>query len=842
MRDKAQVTYADVSGAEEANEELMKTQPVEDATSSYEVGTCWICGDTASNVDPSAKFVKPLCSYHYSTEVLSNPKFPVTKEADPELEKLLAEEEKVEAETKMDNLKAAADAFDAKYMKFEDLGIGNEPKQAKLKEKCTLCPKPAVAEGAIFGTPYCELHIVGKSTKPLGTHEFKMTTKASGGMICYSCGSPTPTHGAPGGKLMCQSCYETSMKTTLKTTLNWAVPLPSNYNSTMVKTWLTEMKKTVVGVEQLKLKGWHVEYNNPSCCATCVKIYKGVKAQIIKEKGAKPKVEHETHPGGPYDCPNCESHWDDVTGQVLCSHPDCKTSGILHQHCCCPHYHCTECDKHFDPESGDEGCASCEKCDDCGCSCMDDEGSGGGSENGTATLPPWEERGIKVEFPETVGIDTDWNEQWHIDPNEIDLAQLMADFYVLSCVAQGVANIPFLPMRAQDKDPWLKFLKDTAQRDLDELVNKYVTRLTNYVCMAVGGELRYHRAVKGASGSKGDRTAMWVKWRYIYDQVGPKCMADAGFLFRQMSGGSIGGVPWAVAAETAHAYLTRRISAFVWMDRMFTMQHNCGSLFNKIPWATKNSVKWNLDAMKRYIGPAHSANPPDWPVLLIVSSPEVQRKFNEMWRYGNRMKADWNMPRELLPTEGQGWNFRGAWGLHRITKGADGNNYEVVIEKHPRLGKKAIMKGGGTDMCEWKEWDSGYIIHFDKGGCPPGVSLVWNTGNGHKAVKWPDGSTKVFNSSTSPDSIWEHCYLPYYKAKNDPELHKFWSSTSYSDKMDLLKQFIAALKSGEIQWPDKKEWLKKQKKFVAEGIVESAKTSATWKATYNSNYVKEEVT
>lgn len=792
--------------------------------------TCYTCWHDEKMKVPATYSVNAVCfcAFHVPNSV---------KEADPELEKLLAEEEKIEAETK---------------------GL----------IACKSCGKPAVQKGSISGTPYCQYHGTGKSTialdadtqntkwmkqnlaEPTNAMSMDMVEGAiakekakASGLVCYQCSSKNPTHGVGGGKLMCHHCYS-SFKIKGAEKPEWKVPLPKSPTPDNVTAWIKEMALIVEGHQQLNAAGVSTDFSNPECCAGCKATYKKV-AKLIKEEVTK--VEHTQWTGGPgkFECPAC-------SGQhtISMSEADiCDVCGCVFNWGCCTHYFCVGCNKHFDQEDESQGCNECEKCIECMAHAADEDCYNGpeddmpsfseGSENGASAVPPWVERGKEIVFPDTVGIDNDWEAQWKIGATEIDLAKLMAEFYLLGACAQGCVNIPFLVGRWHEQDPWLRFLKEAAQADLDRLVNDHVKRLTAYVCMAVGGELRYHKAVEGASGFKGDRTAMWVKWKYILDQVGPQAMADAGKLFREMGGGSIGGIPWAVAAETCHMYMTGRISAFIWMDRMFTMQHNCGSLFNKISWKTKNDVRWNIDACKRYIGPAHSANPTDWPVLLIIASEEVRAKFREQWAYGNRMKLDWNMPRERCPKEADGWNFRGGWGLTRTVKGTDGNNYEVVVEKHATLGKKARMKGLINEMCQWIAWESPKIVHIEKGKLPPGIELTYHEGNGHKAIKFPSGKIKSITKSTTWDNLFEYCWVPMKMQKSEPEVYAFWAKLPYKDKHELCNALLSACKSGEIKWPDKVQWKKDVKKKQAQQIADKAKSSLTMTPYTHSGYYEE---
>lgn len=363
---------------------------------------------------------------------------------------------------------------------------------------------------------------------------------------------------------------------------------------------------------------------------------------------------------------HCETECSDCgedDGKPVCHNCDsCKG--------CCNCVTCTTCKANFYDDDSCPKCTLCPDCDDCpvceGCDSKDDiqecgfcEGccdcaeEDGGSEHGEDVEDvPWAAGSYKMS---NVLPDGYWK-KW-------DPVQAMADFYVLSYMD----TTP--PVGAPDERVALAAIADIAKAVREHLVEEFDPVFVQYVDMIVGGEVRHHKQAKAL---KGERTHAWWRWPAIRAQYGDKVLLDAARMFDTMGGG-IGGPPWASAARLLHARITGKIPAWCFVDRVFSMEHHNGSLFNKVPWK-KGDTPLDLGTHgMQVLGKAHSRDRPDLELLLLMASPEVQQLFYQWWKAHNRAlisgnhrplqfprpKIQWAKRRVTTPT-GM-WDLRWDW-------------------------------------------------------------------------------------------------------------------------------------------------------------------------------------
>lgn len=253
---------------------------------------------------------------------------------------------------------------------------------------------------------------------------------------------------------------------------------------------------------------------------------------------------------------------------------------------------------------------------------------------GKSPLPGWEVRGLKVEVK---APSSDWTLYWDIDLS-VDLCTAMADFYLLQYMTMnhlgGKENIQGL------QSEQLERLTQEAKGILDKLVERLDPIFCQYMDMAIGGELRHHRAIRSEMrfGSS-QREAAWGGWKQVRDQVGPQALLDAAILAEEVTEGGYLGKAWAAPARILHARLTGRIPPVIFVDRAFSLEHNGGSLFNKVEWGVSNRMNWGNSWIKEMLGPAHSATRTIWGPLLLVASPETQRLLGETMRAANKVRV-----------------------------------------------------------------------------------------------------------------------------------------------------------------------------------------------------------
>lgn len=238
--------------------------------------------------------------------------------------------------------------------------------------------------------------------------------------------------------------------------------------------------------------------------------------------------------------------------------------------------------------------------------------------------PPWVDRGLTIDLSPGTKVHkvwdpgaSNWKSLWGFDSKTLYPSRAMASFYLLFIMEHRLGIEPGAPV---------KDLADKAKEMRAALVAEYEPPLRAYVAMAVWGEARYHRALKRGYKAPNNRTTMWAAGRYVEDTVGrEQVYADLNTLFNEMPRGSVGGPKWGLAAKVLHQRYTGLLTPELFLDRVFAMQHNGGSLLNKVMWGREGEDR--IERMASAIGPAHSADPPNVDQLCRYCSEEVR----ELW-------------------------------------------------------------------------------------------------------------------------------------------------------------------------------------------------------------------
>lgn len=291
-----------------------------------------------------------------------------------------------------------------------------------------------------------------------------------------------------------------------------------------------------------------------------------------------------------------------------------------------------------------------------------------------------------------------WTEIWtHIDHEQIDPCQSAADNYLLF----GIANNSFVEIikkyypsddeiatsgkllgasneeiqnrikeieELRNDDPTLKLdvLNAKAQKMFVELVERLDVSFREYVHMACGGELRHMSAMKGDPHYAGERRRAWAQWFFIYEKYGPKALKQMSHVFRTCGGGSFGGEKWALGSDILYQREVGELgpdefsNKQVFVDRVFTLEHNGGCFLNKLGWVNLRKDRPNamehFGAMKNNVLKAHCANPVDIKKLYDYASEEVQKLLKEYLdlavQYGLEINGIWledNKPKLALP-------------------------------------------------------------------------------------------------------------------------------------------------------------------------------------------------
>ncbi len=113
--------------------------------------------------------------------------------------------------------------------------------------------------------------------------------------------------------------------------------------------------------------------------------------------------------------------------------------------------------------------------------------------------------------------------------------------------------------------------------------------------------------------------------------------------------GSYGGTPWAAAAKILHQRVTNQIPAWLFVDRVFTMQHHNGSLLNKVTWDSRHPLQRDVE-LCLWIGKAHDAINTDLEMLQLMASPSTRRLLRQWWVARNRMMTAMNERPLIFPS------------------------------------------------------------------------------------------------------------------------------------------------------------------------------------------------
>jgi hypothetical protein len=264
-----------------------------------------------------------------------------------------------------------------------------------------------------------------------------------------------------------------------------------------------------------------------------------------------------------------------------------------------------------------------------------------------------------------------WAKLWtKVEPHRIDPAQAAADYYLLFGLVHN-SFVEFEPLilpskekfeeagkilgksaeeitkRRQevfdvaDKDPRTALTKLSKKADslYHDLVEDLDGAFREYVHLACGGELRHHSAM-GSSLGKSYRRGAWVRWYYIYKDNGPDALLKMAELFEEFGGGSYGGPPWAAAARILYQREVGELgpdeftNKQLFVDRVFTLEHNGGCFLNKLNWINLRKERsspycYHFGDMKEYVLNAHASHPVNIDMLYGHASEEIQALVRE---------------------------------------------------------------------------------------------------------------------------------------------------------------------------------------------------------------------
>ena len=222
---------------------------------------------------------------------------------------------------------------------------------------------------------------------------------------------------------------------------------------------------------------------------------------------------------------------------------------------------------------------------------------------------------------------------WEKVENPVSRATDLANGYIdqnwwpelrLDMSLQGVAADFYLFYAVKDGDDYLR------QR-FEEYAQVVAKQIAVYLDAAIGGELRH----KGYAGMIKDwnRAIARRDWRMKRLDKGHSLLQGGRSLFYNVKWrGAYGGPKWGKIADLLVKHLSGELSPTLFVDQAFALQHNTGTVFNKI------DKYWNQNNMKQVL----DANlQEDWEKLLTYGSGWAREMF-----------ISWLKAEEVIEVEG----------------------------------------------------------------------------------------------------------------------------------------------------------------------------------------------
>lgn len=169
------------------------------------------------------------------------------------------------------------------------------------------------------------------------------------------------------------------------------------------------------------------------------------------------------------------------------------------------------------------------------------------------------------------------------------------------------------------------------------LVDRLADVFRRYLHYAISGELSHMGTL--SRGFDLSYTGMHVGWfGFVMTVGGAKAAAYAKELF-DMPGwhGAYGGEKWANIADVLFQYESGAFPAWLFVDRVFTLQHNTATVFNKAEFADNPQTGWSAFTMHTPGGVLDAHANSDWGTLGVCASEDVQQLFKDIWTLNNNV-------------------------------------------------------------------------------------------------------------------------------------------------------------------------------------------------------------
>lgn len=126
---------------------------------------------------------------------------------------------------------------------------------------------------------------------------------------------------------------------------------------------------------------------------------------------------------------------------------------------------------------------------------------------------------------------------------------------------------------------------------------------------------------------KGERGLAWREWFRLYTRHGAPLLKDCEEVFTKWKwNSSYGGAKWGQAARFAHLFAAGQMRPAMFLDRVWTLEHNGGNLFNKFYTQGLHNLM-NVLAIQ-------SEDEQHYPWLIKHASPYTQELYAEAEQYG----------------------------------------------------------------------------------------------------------------------------------------------------------------------------------------------------------------
>lgn len=372
-------------------------------------------------------------------------------------------------------------------------------------------------------------------------------------------------------------------------------------------------------------------------------------------------------------CPPYETEMHGRTVTLFYCFSVCKTDDVEHvtsdeDQCQGDSDHCTKhctCDRC--PGCAVKGCTDCSECsycgeyncdylygecvesdDDCDCEdCLSSRGSDG----------PCPFRPYYSGAQDGRELYAHWVDQWAT----IDVAGSMADFYLYHWMTVKTGQLSVGEFVDKER---LAIAEDATGREIYESSVKHLDHAFRvYLAMAIGGEIRHYRNNDALSGS---RKTAWCEFVGIAEamrakEVDPWETCSEIFRDRGWSTG-FGGEAWAVISDILGMRERGQLRPDLFVDRVFSLQHNNGSVLNKASWGKTRVPYESSPDLCRIVGNAHAATETDVATLLFFATGQMRSIYARWARAYNKCRVASGLRVERLPQSDDNVTERDIWG------------------------------------------------------------------------------------------------------------------------------------------------------------------------------------